>query len=269
MKNIFLVLFAIGIFSCQSPASDADTQGSTGHTVVEAQTNSEKAASMQAMKINEQDPVSINVLPTALDMPKPIKLCQNEYGCSNQKIYPIGWGEDGKFAYCFEHPKSASDVFTLEFKILDLNTGEVLDGANYKGSSSINFKQLWENKKIDFQEAFDQYGIKIFDDFIVEGFPVKRQNKSISCAVDNVTKMNDYAGVNVVEKTIVSIGDKQIFSTEYGKYDLVLDTEVLGYIKSPLDNHIVVIYANEKRGFEGPPNELKYTFIGATLAGGE
>ncbi len=265
MKNIFLILLTVGILSCQHSASDTDAQNSTDGTVTAMQTNSEKAASMQTMKATAHTPVSINELPAVLDIPKPIKLCQNEYGCSNQKIYPIGWAEDGKFAYCFEHPRSASDVFTLEFKILDLNTGEVVDGANYKGPSSMDFNQLWENKKTDFQEAFDQYGIKIFGDFIVEGFPMKRQNTSISCTVENAAKMNDYAGVNVVEKTVVSMGAKQIFSTEYGKYDLVLDTEVLGYIKSPLDKHIVVIYASEKRGFEGPPNELKYTFIGATL----
>lgn len=266
MKNIFLLLFAVGVFSCQQAASDTNAQNNTDNIAAAVPTNKEKAASMQAIKIDVPESVSINVLPNVLAMPKPIKLCQNKYGCTSQTIYPIGWAEDGKFAYCFEYPKTATDLFKLEFKIVDLNTGEILDGANYKGSSSLDFKQLWGDKRLDFQEAFDQYKIEIFNDFVIEGFPMKQQNTSITCVIDNTSKMNDYAGVNVVDKTTVSMGNKPIFSKEYDKYQLILDTEVLGYIKSPFDDHIVVIYATEKRGFEGPPNELKYTFIGANLA---
>jgi len=46
------------------------------------------------------------------------------------------------------------------------------------------------------------------------------------------------------------------------KYSSTLSNQILGYVKSPLDERIAILYAQEDRGYEGPPNVISVKFIG-------
>ncbi len=286
IKNLLLLLCVCTFLTCHRTSSSDNNQQSTDATVktpsetetnaVEAieeeeqEDNKSKAARMQGSGQKLQAPNPLGQLPVKWTGLTAKKLCQNKYGCLEQTIYPIGWSEEGKFAYCVEFPKEARDMYRMDFLIQDLTNDEIVFQSSFKGEPTLTLAEVWRNKNQDFISDLSKFDIQIPNDFDIKSFPLEWGEESLTCSVDRQKQMNDYSGVEIVSESQLTIdggdlGKKQIAKQTYGKYDLILDTEVIGYLKSPYEERILVVYAKEKRGFEGPPNVLELSFVGCDL----
>jgi hypothetical protein len=79
-------------------------------------------------------------------------------------------------------------------------------------------------------------------------------------------KTSMYTGKEVLSKHTLSLqageASRNLYVHTYGKYELVLATELLGAFHQPGGTHYALLEAEEHRGFEGPPNVLKLRVIG-------
>ena len=211
-------------------------------------------------------------------------LCSNKYGCLQDKLYPLGWSEDGRFAYLIERANEAVTNFTLRFLIQDMNTDQLVAEKNFKASEQEGYTEdndrwtvtsVWEANRPAYQQLLDEHGIHLGTGTQFHPLPYQEGNTTYRFTSANEKVMNDYSGKEVVSKhrlvaqaSVQGKGQKNILTHTFGKYDLALATRALGVFKSPYENRVAVVDAWEKRGFEGPPNVLNLLLVGCTLEGG-
>jgi hypothetical protein len=99
-------------------------------------------------------------------------------------------------------------------------------------------------------------------------FTISNQNYSLKIA-DKKMGTDELYGAEVIQKLSIKLqakglGAKTLF-TQNSKESRMLDAKVLGYLQSPFENRIVVLFSTKSMGYEGPPNLMEYKIIGATL----
>ena len=76
----------------------------------------------------------------------------------------------------------------------------------------------------------------------------------------------DFVSEHRLEASEEGGNKKIILKHTFGKYDLVIATQALGYFQSPFEDRVAVVDGFEKRGYEGPPNVLKLKVVGCNLS---
>lgn len=281
MKSLyyFLLFGLLTTTACNKTSVDNAAQSKEETTNIETptaapaatqeveETAKERVARMQAAPKLE---APMKALPQKLEI-KSKQLCQNKYGCLSSDVYPIGWSEDGKFAYYIKYAEEARDIQIVEFVIQDLVNNKRIERASFKEDLDFDATSIWTNRYVDFKMSCEANNINIGDISTLKSFPIKWQGQSINCIDESTKMLSDYTGKEVLASSTISLqskewGDKLIAQKKYGKYDLMLDAEVLGYFQKANDDQIIVVYGEEKRGFEGPPNVLELSFFSANLS---
>ncbi|PSR12059.1 MAG: hypothetical protein DA408_07270 [Bacteroidetes bacterium] len=213
-------------------------------------------------------------------------LCSNKYGCLQDKLYPLGWSEDGRFAYLIERANEAVTNFTLHLIIQNTNTDQLVVEKIFKASDQKGYTEdndqwtvssVWKANRSAYQQLLDEHGIHLGNGTQFYPLPYQVGETTYRFSSANEKVMNDYSGKEVVSKhrlVAQAAGQgqgqrqKNILTHTFGKYDLALATRALGVFKSPYENRVAVVDAWEKRGYEGPPNVLKLLVVGCILEDG-
>lgn len=208
-------------------------------------------------------------------------LCSHKYGCIEDAIRPVGWSNDGKFAYLIEEAFEAVNNYKLRLFIQDMETDEILAEKSWEASEQagwteeqdFDFNEVWAKERATFVGLIAEH--KIQEGLGTKLLPLPYQLEGRSYQVENrdILSRSDYTGNDIVSKheliaVATGLGQKRIANQTFGKYDLVQATHVLGVFKSPFEDRIAVLDAAEYRGYEGPPNVLKFKMVGCQLKGG-
>ena len=73
-----------------------------------------------------------------------------------EKLYPIGWSKDGKFAYLTEPPDEACGCYFVSIFIVDLRTDKILWTEKYDNDGNRkpdNLKDFWRKIKKIFKNS--------------------------------------------------------------------------------------------------------------------
>lgn len=206
-------------------------------------------------------------------------LCTSKYSCLEEVIYPLGWSEDGKFAYLIEEANEAVYNYTLHFIIQDTETDKQLVKETFKASeqpkyepddTAIDLESVWSSRKDRYNELLTEHKILVGNGTQFYGMPwVKSQRPYRFKGINKMAHSDlfdlDFVSEHRLEASEQGVGKKIILTHNFGKYDLALATEALGYFQSPFEDRIAVVDAFEKRGYEGPPNVLKLMVVGCDL----
>jgi hypothetical protein len=208
-------------------------------------------------------------------------LCQNKYGCLEEVIYPIGWSEDGKFAYLIEGAYEAVNNYSLQLFIQDMKTDKIIaeklwkasDQPGWSESKDYDFGMAWKSQSSVFSKLLEENQIRSGDG--IRFYPLPYQFDGQRYQFKNGDKMvpSDYTGDEVVgEHELLAIapglGQKSLGKQTFGKYDMVQQTHALGLFKSPFEDRVAVLDGAEYRGYEGPPNVLRFKLMGCKLKDG-
>lgn len=206
-------------------------------------------------------------------------LCTSKYSCLEQVIYPLGWSEDGKFAYFIEEANEAVYNYTLHFIIQDTETDKQLVKETFKASeqpkyepddTAIDFESVWPSRKDRYNQLLSEHNIRAGNGTQFYGMPwVVSQRPYRFKAINKMAHSDlfdlDFVSEHRLEASEQGGGKKIILKHTFGKYDLALATQALGYFQSPFEDRVAVVDAYEKRGYEGPPNVLKLMVVGCDL----
>lgn len=207
------------------------------------------------------------------------RLCTNQYGCVQSSLYPLGWSEDGKFAYLREAANEAIEDLQLTLVIQDMASDEVLAEETFKASEQPDFREekgaytlatVWEQVWPGFEKALEQHNIQAGTDGELSTLPYSTDGELYDFRANNETKENMLFGIQVVDRhelvaVCPNVGQKRILNHQFGRYDLALETQALGVFRSPFEARVAVVNAWEKRGYEGPPNVLNFMLVGCKL----
>ncbi|MEP6903488.1 MAG: hypothetical protein ABJA66_17330 [Actinomycetota bacterium] len=196
-----------------------------------------------------------------------------------EPFYPIGWSEDGKFAYYVEPADEACGCYYGTLVIQDLKTDKILWKDKYSGGDNepVNenetIKDHWKDKQKLFYEKLAEYGIKQQKQFTLNYPSLKFENDLLTPKLEMNIKTDGNFYVDGTVKLLMiskSKGKKTIYEERYKPKDTngFRGAEVSGVLLSPFEARAAVVVIEVNRGYEGPPNVASINIVGSTLTTG-
>jgi hypothetical protein len=189
------------------------------------------------------------------------------------KLFPIGWSKNGKFAYIIEPADEASGLYWFEFVILDIVNNKVDYTWKPKETEEGSVGKLWKENYELFRKNLRSSQIMQMKDFTLLEGKTSYKSSEYEILLDAKTENDPDFGFDVIKEveiiiTSKELGEKKILNQKNTDYSLVLGAYIQGYLLSPFDDRIVVVYQKERAGYEGPPNVVFFDLIGTDLTRG-
>jgi len=258
MKNFKLLLLLISVlatvtYSCNNDESSNNNENSDTSNI--SQNNQEN---------NEQK---------GFEIPAELVYVKQTKGFLYDKIYPIGWSKDGKFAYIIEPADEGSGMYLFEIIILDIVNNKITWSWKPAESESGDYASTWKQNYDLFTENLNKAEIKQIKNFELKPTKSSYNGNDYELTMEAKSQTDQFLGVDVVreiELDFVSpeLGLKRFFDRKIDEMDYIVSAYVPGYLLSPYDDRIVVLLQQERMGYEGPPNIVFFELIGTDLTRG-
>jgi len=189
------------------------------------------------------------------------------------KIYPIGWSKDGKFAYIIEPADEGSGFYLFELIVFDVVNNKITWSWKPDESEEGDLETTWKSNYEHFKESLNKFEVVQEDNFELQKGKTTFKGNEYQIVLDTKTETEPDFGFNVIKElkvsfTSVELGTKEIFKHKENDFSMVVGAFVPGYLLSPYDGRVVVICQMERWGYEGPPNVVFFELIGSDLLRG-
>ncbi|MFN8258184.1 MAG: hypothetical protein U0W24_21025 [Bacteroidales bacterium] len=189
------------------------------------------------------------------------------------KIYPIGWSKKGMFAYIIEPADEASGLYWFEIVILDIVNNKVAWSWKPKESENGNLSKTWKDNYDTFKKHLRESEIMQTKNFTLISGKSDYKGNEFELTLDATTETDPDYGFEVVKEVEINIisaelGNKKVYDQKTGDYSAILGAYIPGYLLSPFDDRIVIVFQKERVGYEGPPNVVFFDLIGSDLSRG-
>jgi hypothetical protein len=228
-----------------------------------------------------KDKPRIDTIQTVIKKPEPPKEQEYQapkelsYNLGNKKVLrdkfmPIGWSQAGTFAYVREIADEACYCFSMRVEILDVNTNQMKWKWEYTDQAKKeNVNTAWlKNYKLIKQKLIENQ-IIYNEDFILKSPSFTYNNRNFSIKLDVKTTKEPYMDLDVVALGRISIendgNEKDVAIVKEDNNLNILATQIAGFVKSPYEEKIAIVYKKERKGYEGPPHVSTYIVVGGNL----
>lgn len=189
------------------------------------------------------------------------------------RFYPIGWSQNGKFAYIVEPADEGSGFYWFEIVILDIVNNKLVWSWKPKESAQGDLQSTWK-------ENYDLFRNQLALNEIVqqksfELLPTKTSYKDndFELVLEAKNVSDPDFGFDVIKEIDIRIlsaqlGRKLVVNQKEDEYSSVIGAIIPGFLLSPFDDRIVVICKKDRIGYEGPPNVVYFELFGSDLARG-
>ncbi len=189
------------------------------------------------------------------------------------KLYPIGWSKDGKFAYIVEPADEGSGFYLFELIVFDMVNNKTIWSWKIDETEEGDLETTWKENYEHFKESLNKYELVQQDDFKIEKGKTSFKGNEYQIVLDTKTKTEPDFGFDVIKELKISIespeiGLKEIYNHKENDFSMLVGAFVPGYMLSPNSGRIVVICQMERWGYEGPPNVVFFELIGSDLLRG-
>ncbi len=189
------------------------------------------------------------------------------------KFFPIGWSEEGNFAYITEPAVEGLDVYVFELTIINLISGDTLWHWVTPPDEDLVREEVWKNNYNQFKTILNKYHIvqdktpKLLSPY----FSYQGDDFSVELQTD-YRKQPGY-GFEPVGHTKIIIrspqrGVKIAYDKDAPANSIIITQTIAGVMISPLDDKVAIVLQQERPGYEGPPNVITFQIVGTSLAAG-
>jgi len=219
----------------------------------------------------------VNDYPVPASLPYKTELYNNQSPEPLKAIFrPVGWSKKGKFAYVIEPADEACGCYMFILRIQDLITDKILweytynDNATQFSNPPKDINSIWSLMYSTFSEKLKFHQISSNVNFELRSIPIIQDDYRYDFPVEN-KYISNVDGLNVINSTSIYLKRNgntviKIFSKhDDSGISSTLDNTIQGYLASPFENRIAMIYSYMQRGYEGPPNTVHLEVIGCDL----
>ena len=202
------------------------------------------------------------------------------------RIHPIGWSEDGKFAFLRVVTPQFKGRPIFEYRIFDAVRDEVVweldddtedwpsdDPEMLRGALDIAWERMGETVSAKLRE----YGIKQNHSTEFSAFPYRRDEELLTAVLTMVSEADPYDGTpmgpapypDLIAEYTVTLQSSRRGSKRVTREDEIFAVAAWaeGYIESPYEKRIILLIGEKRMGFEMTPM-LEYRFFGSHLGVG-
>lgn len=223
----------------------------------------------------ETDSSFTSPVKTSQNYKKPVELSflKNNGGkVLKDVLKPIGWSKDGKFAYLVEYADEACGCYSMSINIIDAKKNKQLWTTEYNDQGEKkDLSFYWSNKYDSLKNVLNEYGI-IQEDKKMELAPNIFEFDGHQYAISTrstSSKEPDY-GVDIIDDAEIFIKSSQkeikVADCPISKPSRIMSVLSCGFVRSPYDNLIAILYNCERIGYEGPPHVVTVNIVGFDLS---
>lgn len=180
-------------------------------------------------------------------------------------FYPIGWSPDGKFAFITGHQRCDNDGNYFRFSIQDMVSDKTLVSEEYYGTEST-IQPVWSKLKTKITQKL--IANKIMQTSVqLNALPYFQMGNSYDFHLySRESTESDIPSIGASTIHLKINGDlkKKIYGKNYG-YAGPVQSKVIGCIRSPFENRVIAVLANEYPCFENQDGEVSLCLIGCFL----
>lgn len=255
-----LNLFNFSCFLFEDENKDNSTKQNNNSTTVE---------------ITEQDIKNTSTNETAYtpedySLPKELNYLKKTGDFLVDRIYPIGWSKDGKFAYITEPADEGSGFYLFKLVVFDAVNNKIAWSWKPEDSEEGNLSATWKKNYSLFKEKLNEYQIEQNNNIELKEGKTTFKGNEYQLVLDTKTETDPDFGFDLIKEIKITInspelGTKEIYNSKMDEYSMYIGAFVPGYILSPYNGRIVVLCQLEQVGYEGPPNIVLFQLIGSDL----
>ena len=222
-------------------------------------------------------------LPQSLKLQEPASGALTKYQSSikgvpflSEIFYPLGYSSDGEIAYIKEYDTDPADMVLIRTFVQDLVSDKILWKDEFKVENEIegvDFKSFWRKKRILISKKLKEYGIESYKKLSFENKTYTYGKEIFSLVSEDTSIFHQNWGQDFLDSSTIMLntknkGYKVIDNRHYNK-EHILARKAIGFLPlSPNGTRVAVVVANVHRGWEGPPHNLSYDIVGASLTVG-
>jgi hypothetical protein len=198
------------------------------------------------------------------ELPKEIPLFvtgQNFHGIDD-RIFPLGWSAEGKFAWICKQSNEAADDCSWRVTIQDTNSNKILASEKFMmpDDPAHDIAQLWTAHGKAITELLEKHAVKRTPQ-AMDHFPLalgKLRGSVFLPVIETVTEKHkdlQFTGVKSFQ-VFKSSDDKKLplFQRKYEDYVFPFSVAIAGCFVSPDEAHAAIVITSCWRGWEGAPH---------------
>ncbi len=194
----------------------------------------------------------------------------------SDRLYPLGFSPNSLFAYISISTEDGKGCFVWRFVVVNLINDKTVRQIKWEsedlksGGNFIDFNGQYKSHKEKILSILQTYKINTESIPVLQPFPLQTGKDNIVTGLirgqpeekDNITETSISLQVVSKKKGFKIIGSvKEVFMG----IPLISNSKIKGFIKSPFEPRIVVIIEQEHRGFDGPPNIIRFKSFGSSI----
>ncbi len=198
---------------------------------------------------------------------------QNRSDYLVDKFFPIGWSEDGNFAYITEPVAEGLGNYVFEIVIMNVISGDTLWYWHSPYDQNLVREEVWKDNYDLFKTMLNQYHIVQMKEpqLLSPYFNYQGDDYTVELRTD-FRKLPGYGFEGVGHTRVIlrspQKGVKIVYDKQLSRKSIIINQTVAGVILSPLNDKIAIILQQERPGYEGPPNVVTFQIIGTNLSTG-
>jgi len=178
----------------------------------------------------------------------------------DERIFPLGWSADGKFAWLSRKVEEASDEGLWGLSILDTATNKVIEAVPYtlpdKPGDAVG--RFWAKHGKAIQEVLTKHGIKLSRP-VLDHLPLilgRRRNYVVMADLTLDEQKDDLAYLGVKRfKVNLRLGEtKSVLLEKSYEQFFPFSVALAGCYHSPDEKYAVLVITALRRGWEGAPH---------------
>ncbi len=179
-------------------------------------------------------------------------------------VYPIGWSENGKLAWISYQFEDGIGMYEVTFQIQDMIHDTIITSIylDYMDDEIHPISYFWREKSEELCTHLTAAKI-IQSDLYLQSFSTTPTEELIVTLSENCTDslvLGTYQISNTIVLTAEKGSQKKIIhraKTGFCKWNTIS-----GYLQSPFEDRIAVLFSQMSPGYEGPPHPSQRYFIG-------
>ncbi len=200
--------------------------------------------------------------PDSAPVEAPLFQMSAEHQGMDDRVFPLGWSADGKFAWVVLHSSEGMGESRWTFTILDLDANKAVEQRKYDLGEglSIGMRQFWAKHGKEVSALLKKHGVKRSAP-AMDHLPLvlgKRRGVVFNPVLEATAAEHPdyrYAGVKSF-RVFASATEKAapIFQWEYKDYLFPFTVAIVGCYVSPDETRAALVIAGAWKGWEGAPH---------------
>jgi len=252
-----LLMLLVSVFSCKT----TQTENSDANKTNGNETSTE-----------ENQTVKVKFTPQTYEVPQPVNYFPMEGAYLINSFRPLGWSDNGLFAYVIEPADEACGCYFFEIYIQNLKNDKIEWSYKFEkeiSETDYNIDSVWAAHDSAFTAKLNEYKIISNKRFHLRNGQLNNKGKNYFFNFSKETKFDDDYQIDWVTASKLELKEENeetpLFSFKETAYEYVLNTGLSGFLHSPYEDRVAFIIWQARWGYEGTPYVVNYKVIGAEL----